>query len=88
MIPPENKQAEPTPEDRICCGQCKNLTQAGRCKTSKTPFTPLPNLLRRCIDFNPLERLLDRRNGKVRFPELIIEKPAIDNQYEKESGGS
>lgn len=74
-------------DDRTTCSECKNLNQAGRCKASKTPYTPLPDLLRRCLDFSPLERLQDGRNGRVRFPELIIEKPAIDNQYEKESGG-
>lgn len=74
-------------EDRIRCDQCKNLAQTGRCKASKTPYTPLPDLLRRCIDFNPLERLQDRRNGRMKWPELIVEKPAIDESYERGKDG-
>lgn len=87
MIPPENKQAEPSESDRIVCADCRNLNRQGRCSASRTPYVPLPDLPRRCLDFMPLARLQNQANGKVRFPGLIIEKPAIDNQYEKESGG-
>lgn len=87
MIPPENKQAEPSESDRIVCSDCRNLNRQGRCSASKTPYVPLPDLPRRCLDFIPVARLQDRRNGKMLFPELIVEKPAIDNQYEKGKDG-
>lgn len=64
-------------DDRIVCADCKQLGKQGRCGASRTTYVPLPDLPRRCLDFMPVARLQNQANGKVRWPELIIEIAAI-----------
>lgn len=67
------------PDDRRTCPQCRNLTLDGRCRAAargdlpdvaSRPYSPVPDLPRRCGGHLPGPADPDRRTGHERWPRL------------------
>lgn len=67
--PTRHLAADGLPDDRITCTQCTQMNERSKvCRVFKSQC--IPDLPRRCVHFEPIASIADRRNGKERWPDI------------------
>ena len=69
-------------DDRRRCTECRNLAERGVCLAAQRGeivaargYTPVPDILRRCVGFSPLETDPDQRHGRDKWQSLNVGRP-------------